>query len=522
MNILPFQQHIASAHVVFNGQHGAVTRLARDQALSRQSLYRQAHTVARTLDGAAQRAELEDLRRQRDQARQDLHDLQQRQRRLVDMTPDQLARFAATAQAEGVSLPVARCLLAVFLEQRAPSVARLGRYARQAGERASRLLAVLDEHSRPLVRQAAADEIFVGRKPVLMVVEPESLCWQAGQLSERRDGATWAAEFARLPSLEQVTRDGGTGLEKGLRQVNTTRQHAGLPAVADQADHFHLLREGTRALRRLQGQTRRALEEAEKADAVLARINRQGTKRTGAATAAARRWRAAEAAMDRWSAAEQAWQRVRAGLGLFTPTGELNTPAQAAALVAEVLPTLRGPEWAKVRRQLCRPEVLTFLERTQARLDETVAAPGVPQLLVRAEGLRRRPEETHGEGPRAAAGRGLLLLAAVVLVTGGEAVREVAVGVRQLLRQAWRASSLVEGINSVLRMQQARHRRLTQGLLDLKRVYWNTRVLRTGRRRGKSPYELLGVSLPERDWWNLLKLSPEELRGKLSASAIAA
>jgi hypothetical protein len=522
MNILPFQQQIASAHVVFNGPHGAVARWAQRQAVSRQSLYRQAHRVARTLEGSAQRAERDALRRQRDQARQELRDLQQRQRGLVNLTSDQLARFAATAQAEGVSLPVARRLLAVFLGQRTPSVARLGRYARQAGEQAGRLLAVLDEQTRPLVRQAAADEIFVGRKPILMVVEPESLCWPVGQLSERRDGAAWSAAFAGLPSLEQVTRDGGTGMAKGLQQVNAARQQAGQPTVAEQADHFHLLREGTRALRRLRGQTTRTLEEAEKADAVLARINRQGTKRTGAATVAARRWRAAEAAMDRWSAAEQAWQQLRAGLALFTPSGALNTRSQAAAVVTEVLPLLSGPEWAKVRRQLCRPEVFTFLDRTQQGLAAVTAEPGVKELLVRAEGLRRRPEAIQGEGPSAAAGRGLLLLAAVLLGTGGAAVDQVAAGVRAVWRHAWRASSLVEGLNSVLRMQQARHRRLTQGLLDLKRVYWNTRVFRTGRRKEKSPYELLGVTLPERDWWRLLKLPPEELRSKLSASAIAA
>ena len=129
---------------------------------------------------------------------------------------------------------------------------------------------------------------------------------------------------------------------------------------------------------------------------------------------------------------------------------------------------------------------------------------------------------TRGAGPSAAAGRGLLLLTAVLVTTGGEAVRRAAEGVRHVLRQAWRASSLVEGINSVLRMQQARHRRLTQGLLDLKRLYWNTRRFRTGRRKGKSPYELLGLSLGEGAWWDLLQLSPEQLRGKLSASANAA
>jgi hypothetical protein len=36
-----------------------------------------------------------------------------------------------------------------------------------------------------------------------------------------------------------------------------------------------------------------------------------------------------------------------------------------------------------------------------------------------------------------------------------------------------RASSAVECMNSVIRMHQARHRRLTQPLLDRKRLYWN-------------------------------------------------
>jgi hypothetical protein len=66
-------------------------------------------------------------------------------------------------------------------------------------------------------------------------------------------------------------------------------------------------------------------------------------------------------------------------------------------------------------------------------------------------------------------------------------------------------------------MQQARHRRMTQGLLDLKRLYWNTREFRTGKRKGKSPYEHLGQRIPKETWWELLKLPPEHLREKLSA-----
>ncbi|PON09744.1 hypothetical protein C2W62_53815, partial [Candidatus Entotheonella serta] len=43
-------------------------------------------------------------------------------------------------------------------------------------------------------------------------------------------------------------------------------------------------------------------------------------------------------------------------------------------------------------------------------------------------------------------------------------------------------------------------------MLDLKRLYWNCRVFREGKRKRRSPYELLGLQLPTSDWWELLHL----------------
>ena len=65
-----------------------------------------------------------------------------------------------------------------------------------------------------------------------------------------------------------------------------------------------------------------------------------------------------------------------------------------------------------------------------------------------------------------------------------------------MLRGAWRASSLVECVNSVVRMQQTRHRVMTQGFLDLKRLYSNLRRSRAGHRKDQTPYGLLGLSFP--------------------------
>ncbi len=82
-----------------------------------------------------------------------------------------------------------------------------------------------------------------------------------------------------------------------------------------------------------------------------------------------------------------------------------------------------------------------------------------------------------------------------------------------------RASSAVECMNSVLRMQQSRHRRMTQPMLDLKRLYWNRRPFRSGPRKGACPYQALGLELPTYDFWELLHTDEDRLTQFLSTQA---
>jgi hypothetical protein len=516
MGMVAIPQHIASAFFVFCGRHGDVTHYAEESAVSRQSVYRQAHTVVLALDGSA-RARIEQLSAQGATFRQQIAQLEDRLRQAVILDADRQAEFAALAQAEGVSLPTTQRLLRVLLGTQAPSVARLGRWTQRAGQRSAALLAVVDKVACSRCRQVAADEIFTGRKPILMMVEPDSLCWVGGRLSEHRDGVAWAKEFGQLPALEHVLRDGGTGMEKGLEQVNTARRERSQQPVEETLDHFHLQQEGQRALRRMRGQASRALVQAERAQKDVATQDRRGLKKSGAATVASRFWRQAEAAMDRWTAAQAAWESLRPTLRPFTPEAQLNTRARAQAQVSAVLPRLQGPEWAKVRRMLDRPELFTYLDRLHEQLEKVAAEADVKRALVRAEMLRREPQRAEEAGLSAAVVHGILLVTAAILSIGGEGVRQAAAAVKGILRHTWRASSMVEGLNSVLRMQQARHRRLTQNMLDLKRLYWNFRPLRTGKRRKSTPYQRLGLILPGVRWWELLKIPPEQLRAELSA-----
>jgi hypothetical protein len=522
MNTLPSPLRIANTAAVLDGPYGAVTRQAARSGISRQALYRDAATVLQAVEGTEYRRQLQELLDDNDRLRADQEILQRRLRQAVVLDADGLARFAATAQAEGVSLPVARRLLVPFLRQRTPSVPQLGRWAQTAAHKASALLPLLDAVARPRVRQAAGDEIFFGRRPCLMVVEQNSLCWLTGRLADNRNGDTWAEEFRRLPHLQQLTRDGGTGLAKGLALVNQERQAQGKDAIADQEDHFHTLREGRRTLRQVQQRVCRAID----ASAVAQHREDQKARRTGSrqgtATVTARAERRAAAAVEAGVAVEKAWATITDALPLFTPTGELNTRARAEGIIAAALPVLDDPVWAKTRRALTRPQLLTFLDRTHEQLVALPLAPALRDAAVQAVGLRQCSEGLQEQSPSAAALRGILLATHLLLALSGAEGTAAVTQVEQVLRQAWRASSLVECLNSVARMQQSRHRRMTQGLLDLKRLYWNCRTFRTGRRQKQTPYGLLGVCLPTTDWWELLKLSPEQLRQQLSAPGVAA
>jgi hypothetical protein len=162
------------------------------------------------------------------------------------------------------------------------------------------------------------------------------------------------------------------------------------------------------------------------------------------------------------------------------------------------------------------------LDQAEEGLSSLPVAEPLREAALLVEGLGRQPARLRSEGRPAAALRGVLLAAGLVLSLSGAAGVEALSLVRGVLGGVWRASSLVECLNSVARMQQGRHRKMTQGLLDLKRLYWNCRVFRTGRRRKQSPYQLQGLQLPTWDWWELLRRSPEQLQQQLQvAHAVA-
>ena len=125
MSTIP--QRVRSAFAVLCGQYGDVTELARDREQSRQSLYREAETVVEAVDGTAAQAQIDELQRQLLEHKTEVQALQERLKHAVEITADKQHEFATVAQAEGVSLSVARRLLRVMTgPRRRQGVATLG------------------------------------------------------------------------------------------------------------------------------------------------------------------------------------------------------------------------------------------------------------------------------------------------------------------------------------------------------------------------------------------------------------
>ena len=253
---------------------------------------------------------------------------------------------------------------------------------------------------------------------------------------------------------------------------------------------------------------------AEAADAKVAAAKQQGIDARGVAQTARAAWARATALFENAQRLESAWDRAHAALDLFTPDGRLNARADAAAEIAEALTDLTGLDWSKVRNFLNDARSLAFLDRMHDRLKTAEPRADWREALAWRWWLcHRRP--TPSDAPTE--------LVRAVGRDGPLSAPEQAAYARvaTILADTFRASSAVECMNSVLRMQQSRHRRMTQPMLDLKRLFWNTHPFRSGPRKNVCPYQRLGLNLPTYNFWELLQSDPKELTQKLSTSANA-
>lgn len=161
MSKLPFSIWICNAAAVLSRQHGAVRQQAAEAGCSRQTVYVHGHQLPERLAECDRR--IDNLRMEIGQLQKEREQLQKRLQQSVEIGPEALQRFAVVGQAIGISLRQTEELLGTLLPaEQVPDHATLGRWTAAAGQRAGKVLAVLDRMCAPAVRTLCVDEIFFG------------------------------------------------------------------------------------------------------------------------------------------------------------------------------------------------------------------------------------------------------------------------------------------------------------------------------------------------------------------------
>jgi len=340
----------------------------------------------------------------------------------------------------------------------------------------------------------------------LVGIEPASRTAVFCANTADRKAETWERHLTPFDRLEFAVSDAAKGIAKAVSRIaEARRDDPSAPVLEHGLDVFHTAMEAHRVPAR---HRRRAEAAWEAADAEVAAAKRQGSDARGVVQTARPAWSRAIASFERTERPEAAWGRAHAALDLFGADGRLNDRTHAEAEIATALEGLTGPDWSKVRHFLNDPRSLTFLDRMHRRLESVGPHPEWREAMAWRWWLRQRRVPSPNR------------LTRLVRVVGRDRVLDESERISYerasaVLGDTSRAGGAVECINSVLRMQQSRHRRMTQPMLDLTRLYWNCHPFRSGPRKDVCPYRALGLELPTFEFRTLLQADPKGLAQRL-------
>jgi hypothetical protein len=178
---------------------------------------------------------------------------------------------------------------------------------------------------------------------------------------------------------------------------------------------------------------------------------------------ARRAWQKAERCFDEAVQTAGVVLRVERALAVFRPDGGLNDRQWAQGQLREATKPLVGPEWGKVRRVRSDERTWPYLAWLHKPLTKAVEEPRRREACTHLWYLREAMTHTHGEQ------RNRLAQLVVMEQALGQRLwpewQQAYTRVEEILDRVVRARSAVECVKSVVRMHQARHRHVSQGML---------------------------------------------------------
>ena len=367
------------------------------------------------------------------------------------------------------------------------------------------------------VEMLAIDEVFAGQSPILTGVEMESFAVLICKRETSRTHQEWYRVLGTLPHLKLVISDKATGIIKAVRISDEALNHP----LLHQFDVFHFKRDAGKLVRQLEASAYRKIENEYKAEAALEKAKTQEQIEKYNERYQSNRHKALEA-IEIYDATADALSKVYDAMEIFDKQGNFNKISSNLRRIDDQVgklkkTVLRIPEHSKNRkemnsvlRQLQDPRLLLYLTELEMRLLD-IPCCWKTRGINRTEAIRILCEHWYWEkrGKNVTARKDLMKQFAVALQVRRLQMhlanfREVYRQVHNALNAAQKASSLVESFNSRIRIYQQVKKGLHENFLYLVALKWNLTAFEGGKRKGKSPCEILGVPLKSYDWLELL------------------
>ena len=439
-------------------------------------------------------------------------------KKVIAITPNRVKRTTLSLVLPGgvSERSIRDCLQAAFDEGRCAGF--VSALIHEAGQRAGEILAKVDHAVMGAVMQAR-DELFVGRDPILLMVDPHSLVITGLYATADRDAETWGCVLLftqdRRVQIKGLSEDGCIPYEKSYKLAKLY--------VAIQKDVWHPLEDIRKVIRDIEREAYKKLETVEKLEKQLRK-----------------HWD--DAVFAQWVESYEQFEALLTQINRLSfwhgclwdavelvdwRNGEIRNRAINQWLAEETLKGIKQLSHLRIQKLAERlekqlPEMLTFLDsivqpladwqvQVEQQFQDHSSAAYFQNSVARLWRLEHALRNGQKQFRKAALEAEQWLAA---WIKDDLQLQTLAEKLLFILEKTVRTSSAAETINSVLRPYLDRRRECTdlvsrQLFLNLFVLWFNMHKLERGHRKGKSPYELACIDLGCDDWLTILGYPPD-------------
>jgi hypothetical protein len=369
------------------------------------------------------------------------------------------------------------------------------------------------------VVNVAMDEMFSQGDPVLAIVDLDSSLLVGLELREGRKGDDWAYILEKAKAqglnLEIVVKDAGVGMTAGLNKIFSDAQQ--------RDDCFHVLYDTNKIYRCIRARAYNAIAIEYDAKALLLKISpTEKEKYLEQEEKYLRLKNQANKKIEIYDEFAKAVKLIREAMEYVDiQTGELYTEKQVKSMMieaSEILKNIGGEQNTKLATYIYnRAEGISFAAKALSENLEILSLIhgedkiSCACLILRLAKKLKKNKTNHLYDPEYKYFLGLNAhLKSLMDGKNGhdrqKQVNQLLDDISELLNKRYRASSAIEGFNAALRPYLYKHKRATQGFLDLFKFHYNNHIRRSGCNKGISAIGCLtGI---EEDWLTKLGYPP--------------